>query len=144
MTERASRWEDLTFDEKGRLIDTAGPVEFVDFGPPPPVTWVTVTDLAEVFGRQAAVLNSRGPTYDLRLASEVFLDAGGLYIHVVGEDQWWEWLAIPEAGRPPRPPRAVCWPARYVWVETHAPWSPPADSEGWARRPDRGSDGPHA
>ena len=123
MTERPSRWEDLTIDENGRLIDVAGPVEFVDFGPPPPVTWTPVMDLADVFGRRAAILNSRGPIYDLRLASEVFEDAGGWYVHLVGEDQWWSWLAIPEDSRPARPARAVCWPTRYVWVETHPAWS---------------------
>ena len=123
MTERESRWEDLTFDESGRLVDLAGPVEFLAFGPPPPVTWVAVMDLAEVFGRRAAVLNSRGPVYDLRIASEAFEDAGGWYLHLVGEDQWWDWLRIPEDGRPARPARAVCWPTRYVWVETHPPWA---------------------
>ena len=123
MTERESRWEDLTFDESGRLVDLAGPVEFLAFGPPPPVTWVAVMDLAEVFGRRAAVLNSRGPVYDLRIASEAFEDAGGWYLHLVGEDQWWDWLRIPEDERPGRPARAVCWPTRYVWVETHPPWT---------------------
>ena len=122
MTERESRWEDLTFDESGRLVDLAGAVEFVAFGPPPPVTWVAVMDLAEVFGARAAVLNSRGPVYDLRIASEAFEDAGGWYLHLVGEDQWWDWLRIPEDERPARPARAVCWPTRYVWVETHPPW----------------------
>lgn len=122
MTDRESRWEDLTFDEAGRLVDLGGPVEFVAFGPPPPVTWVAVMDLAEVFGRRAAVLNSRGPVYDLRIASEAFEDAGGWYLHLVGEDQWWDWLRIPEDERPDRPARAVCWPTRYVWVENHPPW----------------------
>lgn len=126
MTDGPSEWENLAFDNDGRLVDTGGPVEFVDFGPPPATTWVAVMDLAEVFGRRAAVLNSRGPVYDLRLASEAFEDAGGWYVHLVGEDQWWEWLSVPESQRPARPPRAVCWPTRYVWVETHAPWSPPA------------------
>lgn len=125
MTEQPSRWEDLTFDEDGRLVDVAGPVEFVDFGPPPPITWTAVMDLAEVFGRRAAVRNSRGPLYDLRVASEVFEDAGGWYVHLVGEDQWWAWLAVPEADRPARPARAVCWPTRYVWAETREPATPP-------------------
>nr|WP_294694226.1 hypothetical protein [uncultured Friedmanniella sp.] len=117
MTSRESEWDDLAFDEGGRLIDVGGPLEFASFGPPPPVTWVAVMDLAEVFGRRAAVVNSRGPAYDLRLASDAFEDAGGWYIHLVGEDQWWEWLSMPEQQRPPRPTRAVCWPTRYVWVE---------------------------
>ena len=123
MSEQASDWDNLAFDESGRLIDLAGAVEFASFGPPPAVTWVPVMDLGEVFGRRAAVVNSRGPTYDLRLASEVFGDAGGWYIHLVGEDQWWDWLAVPEADRPARPPRAVCWPTRYVWVEMRPSWS---------------------
>jgi hypothetical protein len=125
VTERGSKWEDLAFDENGRLIDTAGPVEFVYFGPPPPVTWVAVMDLTEVFGCRAATLDSRGPTYDLRLASEAFEDGGGWYIHLVGEDQWWDWLSTPESIRPARPPRAVCWPTRHVWVETHGTWAAP-------------------
>ena len=122
MTEPGSRWEDLAFDENGRLIDVGGPVEFANFGPPPPVAWTPVMDLTDVFGRRVAVVNSRGPVYDLRLASEVFEDAGGWYVHVVGEDQWWAWLSVPAAQRSPRPPHAVCWPARYVWVEQRAPW----------------------
>ena len=117
MTEHESRWEDLTFDESGRLVDLAGPVEFLAFGPPPPVTWVAVMDLAEVFGRRAAVLDSRGPVYDLRIASEAFEDAGGWYLHLVGEDQWWEWLNEREDRRSQRPSHATCWPTRYVWVE---------------------------
>lgn len=80
-------------------------------------------DLGEVFGRRAAVVNSRRSTHDLRLASEVFEDAGGWYIHLVGENQWWDWLAVREADRPARPRRAVCWPTRYVWVETHPVWN---------------------
>ncbi len=125
MTDQGSKWENLSFDDKGRLIDLGGPLEFVDFGPPPPVIWVPVMDLADVFSQPAAVVFSKGPVYDLRLASEVFEDAGGWYVHLVAEDQWWDWVAIPENQRPPRPPRAVCWPARYVWVETHAPWTAP-------------------
>jgi hypothetical protein len=117
MTERESRWEDLTFDDDGRLVDLNGPVEFAAFGPPPAISWTAVMDLPEVFGRRAATMNSRGPIYDLRVASEVFEDAGGWYVHLVGEDQWWEWLAIPESRRPHRPGRAVCWPTRYVWIE---------------------------
>ncbi len=117
MTERKSRWEDLTFDENGRLIDLNGPLEFVAFGPPPPITWTPVMDLADVFGRRAATMSSHGPTYDLRIASEVFQDAGGWYVHLIGEDQWWDWLALSDAERPERPRKAVCWPTRYVWAE---------------------------
>ena len=117
MTDTGSEWDDLAFDDQGRLIDLAGPLEFASFGPPPPITWTPVMDLAEVFGRRAAVVNHRGPVYDLRLASEVFEDAGGWYIHLVGEDQWWEWLGVPEDRRSERPPHATCWPTRYVWVE---------------------------
>lgn len=117
MTERPSHWEDLSFDEAGRLIDVNGPVEFAAFGPPPAISWIPVMDVAAPFGRRAATRNSRGSIYDLRIASEVFEDAGGWYVHLVGEDQWWEWLAIPASSRPERPQRAVCWPTRYVWIE---------------------------
>ncbi|QDP95001.1 hypothetical protein FOE78_02900 [Microlunatus elymi] len=117
MTERPSRWEDLAFDENGRLVDVNGPVEFVEFGPPPPITWANVTDVPNVFGRRAATRNSNGPTFDLRIASEVFQDAGGWYVHLIGEDQWWDWLNQPAARRSERPGKAVCWPARYVWLE---------------------------
>lgn len=120
MTDATSKWENLVIDDDGRLVDLGGPVEFVDFGPPPPVIWVRVMDLGNVFGRRVAVVAGK-PTYDLRLASDVFEDAGGWYVHVVGEDQWWDWVSIPEDQRPPRPPRAVCVQARYVWVETHQP-----------------------
>lgn len=115
--DQPSRWEDLAFDENGRLIDVNGPVEFRSFGPPPPITWTPVMDLGKVFGRRAATMNSRGPIYDLRIASEVFHDSGGWYVHLVGEDQWWDWLAIPKSRRPERPSKAVCWPTRYVWIE---------------------------
>lgn len=117
MTEPGSRWEDLVFDESGRLVDLSGPAEFVAFGPPPDITWASVMDLTVVLGRRAAVRNSRGPIYDLRLASEAFEDGGGWYVHVVGEDQWWDWLSTPTDRRPHRPSRAVCWPTRYVWAE---------------------------
>lgn len=127
MSEPASRWENLAFDARDRLVDLGGPLEFVDFGPPPPVAWVPVMDLGHVFGRRVAVVKAAGPTYDLRLASDVFEDAGGWYAHVIGEDQWWEWVALPESERPARPAPAVCVQARYIWVEVHAPWTPPAD-----------------
>lgn len=117
MTPEGSRWEDLAFDESGRLVDLNGPVEFVEFGPPAPITWVAVDDVVEPFGRRSAVMNSRGPQYDLRVVSDVFEDAGGRYVHVAGEDQWWAWVAEPDRARPDRPSRAVCWPSRYVWVE---------------------------
>jgi hypothetical protein len=114
---KPSRWEDLTFDESGRLIDLNGPVEFAQVGPPPPITWIPVMDVPEAFGRRAATMTSHRPTYDLRIASNVFQDSGGWYVHLVGEDQWWDWLGTPKMRRPGRPGRAVCWPARYVWVE---------------------------
>ena len=117
MTDGGSRWEDLVFDESGRLVDLNAPVELVEFGPPPTISWTSVVDLAGVFGRRAGVMNSRGPQFDLRIVSEVFEDAGGTYVHVAGEDQWWAWLSAPETDRPERPLRAVCWPTRYVWVE---------------------------
>lgn len=128
MSEPASKWENLTFDQDGRLVDLGGPLEFVNFGPPPPVTWVAVMDLSSVFGRRAATVNSRGPVYDQRIASEAFEDAGGWYIHLVGEDQWWDWLSVPEIARPARPPRAVCWPTRFVWVEVRGTWTRPSPS----------------
>ena len=117
MTKRPSRWEDLTFDENGRLIDINGPVEFVEFGPPPPITWINVMDVPNAFGRRAATMNSDGPTYGLRIASTIFEDAGGWYVHLVGEDQWWNWQATAANQRARRPGKAVCWPTRYVWVE---------------------------
>jgi len=126
VTDHASKWENLAFDEQGRLVDLGGPLEFVDFGPPPGISWVPVMDFGQGFGHRVAAFNSKGPVYDLRLASEVFEDAGGWYVHIVGEDQWWDWLNINEEQRPPRPARATCWPARYVWVEVHDPWHPPA------------------
>ncbi len=124
VNDRASKWEDLVFDQKGRLVDLAGPLEFVNFGPPPPVTWVPVMDVGGAFGRRVAVVNSQGPIYDLRLASDVFEDAGGWYVHVIGEDQWWDWVSIPESERPARPARAVCLRAGYVWVEVHGHRAP--------------------
>ena len=123
MTEPGSKWENLAFDEDGRLMDLGGPLEFVDFGPPPPVVWVAVMDFGNAFGQRVALLNSNGPVYGLRVASEVFEDAGGWYVHVVGEDQWWDWVSLTEDRRPPRPAPAVCVPARHVWVEAHERWA---------------------
>jgi hypothetical protein len=57
-------------------------------------------DLPDAFGRRAATLNSQGPAYDLRIASEVFEDAGGWYVHLVGEDQWWDWRKHPQDAKP--------------------------------------------
>jgi len=133
VSEPASKWENLTFDREGRLVDLGGPLEFVDFGPPPPVVWVPVMDFGNAFGQRVALLNSNGPVYGLRVASEVFEDAGGWYVHLVGEDQWWEWASLPADQRAQRPPRAVCVQARHVWVEKHLPWT---DSSG---APDSGS-----
>ena len=118
--ERPSRWDDLVFDENGRLVDVNGPLEYVDFGPPEPIQWVSVMDVPDAFGRRAATRNAFGVRYDLRIASDAFEDAGGWYVHLVGEDQWWEWQGLAQADRPDRPARAVCWPARYVWAELRA------------------------
>jgi hypothetical protein len=123
VTEPASRWENLAFDQDGRLVDLGGPLEFVDFGPPPPVVWVAVMDFGNAFGQRVALLNSNGPVYGLRVASEVFEDAGGWYVHVVGEDQWWDWVSRTDDQKPPRPAPAVCVQARHVWVEAHEPWA---------------------
>ncbi|QDP94811.1 hypothetical protein FOE78_01750 [Microlunatus elymi] len=128
MSERPSRWEDLAFDENGRLVDVNGPVEFVEFGPPPPITWVSVLDVPNVFGRRAATMNSRGPTYGLRMASDIFENGGSLYVNLIGEDQWWDWRSLPDEQRSERPGRAVCWHARYVWAEVREhpePVTPP-------------------
>ena len=125
MTERASKWENLVFDKDGRLIDLGGPLEFVDYGPPPPVIWVPVMDFGNAFGKRVALMSSESPIYGLRLASEVFEDAGGWYVHIIGEDQWWAWLDIPEDQRPLRPARAICRRAQDVWVETHTAPTPP-------------------
>lgn len=125
MTERASKWENLVIDNDGRLIDLGGPLEFIDYGPPPPVVWVPVMDFGNAFGQRVVLMNWKNPVYGLRLASDAFEDAGGWYVHVVGEDQWWAWLDIPEEERPPRPARALCRRAQNVWVETYAPWVSP-------------------
>lgn len=127
MTERASKWENLVIDNDGRLIDLGGPLEFIDYGPPPPVVWVPVMDFGNAFGQRVVLMNWKRPVYGLRLASNAFEDAGGWYVHIVGEDQWWAWLDIPEEGRPPRPARALCHRAQNVWVETHAPWVSPVE-----------------
>ncbi|MBA8793671.1 hypothetical protein FHX74_001276 [Friedmanniella endophytica] len=107
----------MSFDDNGRLVDVNGPLEYVDFGPPPPIEWVSVIDAPDAFGRRGATRNGSGIRYGLRIASEVFEDAGGWYVHLVGEDQWWWWIGQSADERPARPSHAICWPARYVWLE---------------------------
>lgn len=111
-------WSGLAFDAQGNLVDTSQPVEVMTYGPPPPVRWVQPADMASTTGLRCALSTRDGVRYDLRCASEVFEDSGGLYVHVVSEAQWYRWLEVDEAHRPPMIPRATCIPARHVWVAT--------------------------
>ena len=110
-------WSGLAFDSDGRLMDLNGTAEVMTFGPPPPTRWVVAGDLASVFGRRACLVRRSGPVYDVRCASEVFGDSGGLYVNLVHEDQWYRWLELAEAARPERVPHATCVGARHVWIE---------------------------
>lgn len=47
-------------------------------------------------------------------ASDVFTEADGrTYVHVVSEQQWWEWT-LAEGEKSERCPRARCWPTYLV------------------------------
>jgi hypothetical protein len=115
------------FDGRGNLFDLGRPTEIETYGPPPPLRWMSPVDLPQIVGLRCAVAGRRRVVYDLRCASEVFEDSGGLFVNVVDEDQWYRWLNVDDSRRPERIPRATCVGARHVWIEvTDEPPRPPA------------------
>lgn len=104
-------------DGEGRLVELGAGVEFVTFGRPAPIDWQSVDDVpAPIFGRRVAVSAHDGVVYDLRAASEVYEQGNDWWVNVVTEQRWWEWARTDD--RPERPPRAVPWPSRYIWIES--------------------------
>lgn len=114
------------FDGHGKLYDLSQPMEVETYGPPPTLRWVAPVDLPQILGLRCARAGRRRVVYDLRCASEVFEDAGGLYVNVVDEAQWYRWLEVDDSRRPERIPRATCVGARHLWIEVpDAPPPPP-------------------
>lgn len=109
-------WDSLAFDAHGNLVDLSAPVTAETWGPPPPIGWTPIEDLADIFGRRLCLMTRSGPIYDHRAASEVYESAGGWFVNVVAERQWWAWVSDDQ--RPPRIPRAVAWHTRHVWIES--------------------------
>lgn len=113
----SSEGPDWAFDGHGNLYDLSQPTEIETYGPPPDLRWVAPLDLPQIFGLRCARAGRRSVVYDLRCASEVFEDSGGLFVNVVDESQWYRWLDVPESRRPERIPRATCVGARHLWIE---------------------------
>lgn len=107
----------LEFDAWGNLIDLIQSPEVMMFGPPPAVGWLDPLDLPTVFGRRCALANRDQITYDLRCASEVYQSAGGQYLNVVSEDQWYRWHEMSPQTRPERVPRATSIATKHLWIE---------------------------
>ena len=123
---------DWVFDGHGNLYDLGQPQEVESYGPPPSLRWVSSSDLPQIFGMRCAFAGRHRVVYDLRCASEVFEDSGGLYVNVVDEAQWYRWLEADDDRRPERIPRANCVGARHVWIEVsqQSPPPPPHPLEG--------------
>lgn len=125
-TDTSDDGPDWAFDGHGNLYDLSQPTEIETYGPPPALRWVSAEDLPQIYGRRCARAGRRGVVYDLRCASEVFEDSGGLFVNVVEESQWYGWLGLDENRRPERIPRAICVGARHLWIEVpDAPPEPP-------------------
>lgn len=103
------------FDGHGRLYDLSKPPRLRTYPAPEPIQWVNVTDLPTSLGKRAAVTHAGGILYDLRIVSPVYEHLGALWVNVVHEPQWWDW--IDQNPRPDRIPRAVPYRAAQVWAE---------------------------
>ncbi|GAA3689436.1 hypothetical protein GCM10022204_00150 [Microlunatus aurantiacus] len=123
---------DWVFDGHGNLFDLSQAQEVETYGPPPILRWLSSSDLPQVLGLRCAFAGRNRIVYDLRCASEVFEDSGGLYVNVVDEAQWYRWLDVDDSRRPERIPRATCVGARHVWIEVseEPPPPPPHPLEG--------------
>ncbi len=117
MTGGEDPWGGLVFDGTGRLVDLGGEFAVETFGPPPPMRWVPVTDVPQVYGQRVCVVKAGEPLYDLRAVTEVYSSGGGTYLNLVEEWRWYYWLELPEDQRPEVVPRAISWPTRHVWVQ---------------------------
>jgi len=130
-----STGSDWVFDGHGNLYDVSQPQDVETYGPPPVLRWLSPVDLPQIFGLRCARAGRQRVVYDLRCASEVFEDSGGLYVNVVDEAQWYRWLEVDEDRRPERIPRATCVGARHLWIEVpdDPPPPPPHPLEGEPR-----------
>lgn len=119
---------DWAFDGDGKLWDLSKPPHLVAFGPPAPIRWVNVTDLAGVIGRRAAISQQGRIVYDQRIVCDVYTDLDGAqWVNLVHEPQWWDWIDQGDQ-RPGRIPRAVAIRAMHVWVEVRESRSPGDDA----------------
>jgi hypothetical protein len=124
--------QDWAFDGHGNLYELGGAQEVEAYGPPPVLRWQSASDLPQIFGLRCALAGRHRVVYDLRCASEIFEDSGGLYVNVVDEAQWYRWLEVDDDRRPERIPRATCVGARHIWIEVsdEPPPPPPHPLEG--------------
>lgn len=107
------------FDAYGRFVDL-DEMELERYPAPPLPRLVPVDDLGTVKGMRVAVNSRRGPQYDLRAVSDVFIDNdGGRWVNIALECRWYAWLNTPECQRPESVPRATCWPTDMVWAEVY-------------------------
>lgn len=113
-----TEWSDLAFDAHGQLVDVTQKREP---GPPPDLTWTNLELFAltepKVFGRVVCLSDGRGRFEEwLVVASELFTDAAGTWVHVVPFRRFSEWGHIPAKDRPPAPAPARAVAAKQVWV----------------------------
>lgn len=110
-------WDDIAFDARGELVDVT---QRREPGPPPDTTWTRLDMWAltgdPIFGKVVAVSDHRGIEYNLVVASEIFTDTTGAWVHLVDYERFCQWGRIPPKTRPrtPTPARAVL--AKHVWV----------------------------
>ena len=66
-------FEHLAVTPHGHVVDLSEGPGVVNFGPPPPMRWVNVTDLGPpVMGSPVVVMATGQPAINRRAASEVF------------------------------------------------------------------------
>ena len=111
-------FEHLVVTPSGRVVDLSEGPGVVNFGPPPPMRWVNIADLpAPVMGSAVVLMYSGTPAINRRAASEVFESDGGLYVRVVAEPLWWQWVESPVDQRTEWPARSRVVPAMHVWTQ---------------------------
>lgn len=111
-------FEHLAVTARGHIVDLSEGPGVVNFGPPPPMRWVNVSDFAPpVMGSPVVVMATGQPAINRRAASEVFESNGGLYIRVVAEPRWWAWVESPPEERTPWPARSRVVAAMHVWTQ---------------------------
>lgn len=114
-------FEHLVVTARGHVVDLSEGPGVVNFGPPPPMRWVNVTDLAPpVMGSAVVVMATGKPAINRRAASEVFESDARLYIRVVSEPRWWTWIESPVEERTPWPARSRVVAAMHVWTQVES------------------------